>query len=112
MRYADGSERCYRTVKVGRGLSRLEVEEEAAPELFAALWPLTRGRRVRKRRYDVGGDGAAAWVVDDFADRALVLAEVELPSPDAPAEPPEWLRGAIVREVTDDDAYSNAKLAR
>ena len=111
-RVRDGNgERLYRTVKLGRGTTRTEVEEEAPRELFEAMWPLTEGRRVRKRRYRVP-DGDLVWEVDEFTDRDLVLAEVELPSEATPADPPDWLRPYVVRDVTDEDEYVNARLAR
>lgn len=104
-------ERYVRTVKLGAGVSRVEVEEACTRELFEVLWPLTRERRVRKRRYRVP-EGALVWEIDEFTDRALVLAEVELPAPDAVAEPPSWLAPYVVREVTDEKEYVNANLAR
>ena len=104
-------DRFLRTVKLGAGAVRVEVEEETSRELFLALWRLTKGRRVRKRRHRVP-DGALAWEVDRFLDRALVLAEVELASADAPVALPEWLAPYVVREVTDDGAYTTARLAR
>lgn len=101
----------YRTVKLGTGISRIEVEEETTESIFRALWRLTRGRRVRKRRYAVN-DGDLVWEIDHFRDRRLVLAEVELPAEDTPVEVPEWLRAVLVREVTGDPAYVNLNLAR
>jgi CYTH domain-containing protein len=100
-----------RTVKEGSGLTRLEVEEPVSPEVFEQLWPLTEGRRLRKRRYRVP-EGGLTWEIDEFLDRELVLAEVEL-SPGAPIDVdlPAWLRPHVEREVTGDDAYSNFKLA-
>ncbi len=106
----DGT-RFYRTVKFGRGLSRLEVEEETTAEVFEQLWPLTESRRVRKRRYYVT-DGAFTWEVDEFLDRSLVLAEVELPSPDTDVPIPEWMAGVLDREVTGEPDYLNVNLAR
>lgn len=106
-----GEERYYRTVKLGEGLERIEIEEETSREVFEALWPLTEGCRVRKRRHRIE-DGSFVWEVDEFLDRELVLAEVELPDRDTRAELPEWLAGAVVREVTDDPAYVNLNLAR
>lgn len=105
------AERFYRTVKLGAGLVRTEVEEECTRELFEAMWPLTEGRRVRKRRHVVE-DGSWRWEVDEFTDRDLVLAEVELPSADLTTESPAWLLTVLEREVTDDPAYVNANLAR
>ena len=104
-------ERCFRTVKAGSGVSRIEIEEETTSEVFATLWPLTAGRRVRKRRYSLP-DGDHTWEIDEFTDRALVLAEVELPSENAPVEPPDWLRPHVVREVTGEPEFVNINLAR
>lgn len=105
----DGS-RWYRTVKLGSGVQRVEVEEETTPEVFDVLWPLTEGRRVRKQRFRVPV-GDRVWEIDRFADRDLVLAEVELDAPDDPVSLPAWLEPVVVREVTDDPAYVNANMA-
>ena len=103
-------ERFLRTIKLGSGLKRSEFEEPIAPELFARLWPLTEGRRVRKRRYRVR-EGDHVWEIDAFLDRDLVLAEVELSREDEEVPLPEWLVGYIEREVTGDPDYSNVNLA-
>ena len=100
-----------RTIKAGSGVQRIEVEEEASPEVFEQMWPLTAGARVHKRRYTVP-DGALVWVVDEFLDRELVLAEVELPSPDVRPPIPTWMAPHLVRDVTDEAAYVNLNLAR
>ena len=44
-------ERLLRSLKLGQGAVRIEFEEGIEAGLFAALWPLTEGARVRKRRY-------------------------------------------------------------
>jgi len=111
-RVRDGERvRHYRTVKLGNGVTRTEVEEETTAELFESLWPLTEGRRVTKRRYRVP-DGALLWEVDEFLDRDLVLAEVELPSESTPVPTPEWLAPVLVRDVTAEGEFTNARLAR
>ena len=107
----DDGDRYYRTVKLGQGLTRIELEEEASPDLFEKLWALTDGRRLRKRRYYVP-DGELRWEVDEFLDRELVLAEVELTDPALPVTPPRWLASLIVREVTGEPEYLNVNLAR
>lgn len=107
----DGTVRCHRTVKLGSGISRIEIEEETTPEIFSRMWTLTRGKRVRKRRWKIPA-GELTWEVDEFLDRELVLAEIELPSEDAEVEIPEWLAPYLVREVTDDPRYLNLNLAR
>lgn len=110
-RGADGV-RYYRTIKAGSGLERFEVEEETSELFFTTVWPLTRGCRVRKRRYLIE-DAGVTWEVDEFLDRAgLWLAEVELQHVEHVVTPPEWLRVAIEREVTDDPRYTNHALAR
>ncbi|HEX6106168.1 MAG TPA: CHAD domain-containing protein [Gemmatimonadales bacterium] len=107
----NGTASWLRTVKSGTGLSRLELEEETTRELFDRVWPLTEGRRVVKRRYRVP-DGDLTWEIDQFLDRDLVLAEVELPSPETQVEPPGWLRPYVVRDVTGEPEYTNLRLAR
>ena len=100
-----------RTVKLGAGVQRIEVEEECSPELFDALYALTEGRRVRKHRFRVP-EGSLLWEIDRFLDRELFLAEVELPTADTEVSVPEWLLPYLVRDVTDEPAYVNAVLAR
>jgi CYTH domain-containing protein len=104
--------RYFRTVKLGTGIERFEFEEETTDSFFVAVWPLTRGHRVQKRRYRVPA-GNHTWEVDEFLDRdALVLAEVELERADERIEPPPAIAAVIVREVTDEPAFSNYRLSR
>ena len=111
-RIRKGSETRYlRTLKAGRGLSRIEVEEETSAELFNQMWALTQGARVHKRRYAIP-DGDLVWEIDEFVDRELVLAEVELPSEDHEVTIPSWLEPWIERDVTDESEYVNQNLAR
>ena len=105
-----GEVRFYRTVKMGSGLSRMEVEEETTEAVFRHLWRLTRGRRVRKLRFRVD-EGGLTWEIDRFRGRRLALAEVELPSEDAEAPIPEWLAPYVEREVTGEREYLNLNLA-
>ncbi len=109
IRQAD-EDRFVRTIKLGRGVSRIEVEEPMTKQLFAALWPLTAGRRIHKRRYLVP-DGDFTWEIDEFLDQPLVLGEIELPDERHPTIP-EWLTPHVIREVTDEPGYTNAHLAR
>lgn len=98
----------YRTVKLGSGMKRLEIEEETTEEVFRALWRLTRGKRIRKVRYVVDG----RWEIDRFVGRDLVLAEIELEYEEERVQVPEWLAPFIEREVTGDIRYTNYSLAR
>ena len=103
--------RYYRTVKTGEGVTRTELEEETTETVFETLWPLTRGRRLRKRRFEVDVDGHT-WEIDEFRNRDLVLAEIELGSEDEDVVFPQWLAPAIQREVTAEPEFQNINLAR
>jgi CYTH domain-containing protein len=110
-RGADGV-KYYRTMKSGSGLERTEIEEEATQEFFEAVWPLTRGARVWKRRYLVP-DRDVVWEIDEFLDReGLWLAEVELEHVDQVVTIPDWLAPVLVREVTTEKNYTNRSLAK
>lgn len=100
-----------RTIKLGSGISRIEIEEACTTKVFAKLWTLTSGKRVRKHRYEVP-EADLTWEIDVFLDRELVLAEVELPSLDRVPEIPAWLAPYVIREVTDEPAYLNLTLAK
>lgn len=108
---ADGAVSCWRTVKLGPAEARIEIEEATTPELFAALWELTRQARVRKDRYVVP-HGAHTWEIDVFLDRDLALAEVELGDVQESVTLPDWLVPYVERDVTGEPAYFNAVLAR
>jgi CYTH domain-containing protein len=101
----------FRTIKLGSGVERFELEEETTEHFFMTVWPLTRGRRVQKRRYTLRA-GTDEWEIDEFTDRALVLAEIELDSADRPVHLPSWLATFIDREVTEDENFSNYRLSK
>jgi CYTH domain-containing protein len=98
-------------VKLGEGVARTEIEEETTEAIFQVLWPLTRGRRLRKRRFEVTANGHT-WEIDEFKNRDLVLAEIELDSEDDDVTFPEWLEPAVQREVTTEPEFQNINLAR
>lgn len=110
VRSADG-DAWYRTVKSGHGIERIEIEEATTRELFEVLWPLTEGCRVQKRRYLVP-ERTTLWEVDQFLDRDLVLAEIELPTAETVVEVPGWLAEYSVRDVTGEPEYVNRVLAQ
>ncbi|MGH7149838.1 MAG: CHAD domain-containing protein [Planctomycetota bacterium] len=106
-----GEERFYRAVRDGSGANRVELQEEASREAFECLWPLTEGRRVRKRRYRIA-EGDRVWEVDEFLDRELVLAELAQHGSDGEWVLPVWLGPQVAREVTGEDPYLDENLAR
>lgn len=109
--HEESGERYVRTIKLGEGLARQEFEETTTREVFDALWSVTRGRRLQKRRYFVA-EGERTWEVDAFMDRELYMAELEIPSVEYEVVLPAWLAPFVLREVTLEQAYGNYALAR
>ena len=52
------------------------------------------------------------WEVDEFLDRDLILAEIELTDEDQAVDVPAEIAAVMDREVTDDPSFSNYKLSR
>ena len=90
------------------GMSRLEWEKEIPVSDARDLLPLCHGGIIDKTRYIVPEEGGLRFEVDEFhGDNApLVMAEIELPSEDAPFVRPLWL----AEEVTGDRRYYNSYL--
>jgi CYTH domain-containing protein len=103
--------KCTLTIKGGRGRARAEEEVEIDAGRFARLWELSGGRTLEKTRYEIPAGGGLTSEVDVYAGRleGLVTAEVEFASAEAADrfEPLPWFG----REVTEDDAYKNRRLA-
>jgi adenylate cyclase len=99
------------TFKVGRGSAREEREIRLSAKQFATLWPATRGRRLRKTRYEIPWKNLNIEI-DIYRGRnhGLMVAEVEFPSQASCRrfKPPPWFG----REVTGEKRYSNVRLAR
>jgi CHAD domain-containing protein/CYTH domain-containing protein len=100
----------YRTTRPVTERSPGAPEGEVAATLFEEIWPLTAGRRVRKRRHVVP-DYGLQWEIDQFLDRDLVMAEVA-GSEEAAVALPEWLAPYVLREVTGERQFTNRALAR
>lgn len=97
------------TIKGERqGLSRPEFEYDIPLEDARDMLALAGGAVIRKRRFLLDLPGGE-WIVDVFegVHQGLVLAEVELPAPDAVVTLPDWLG----KEVTEDPRYYNSSLA-
>jgi adenylate cyclase len=98
------------TFKVGRASHREERAVKLSQKQFAALWPGTVGRRLRKVRYEIPWDNVMIEI-DIYRGRhaGLVVAEVEFPnSASCRRFKAPWWFG---REVTDEKRYSNVRLA-
>jgi adenylate cyclase len=98
------------TFKVGRSSHREEREIKLSPKQFAALWPGTAGRRLRKERYEIPWEGLLIEV-DIYRGRhaGLIVAEVEFPDTASCRRfiTPGWFGP----EVTGKKQYSNVRLA-
>ena len=94
-----------------QGFAREEIEIALTPAQFAALWPLTAGRRLKKERFEVPLEGRIVEIdVYGGGNQGLVVAEVEFESEAAAHAftPPEW----FAEDVSDRREYSNRNLAR
>lgn len=99
----------YLTIKgQAQGVTRLEYEYPIPlAEAQELLEHLCMKPLIEKTRYRIEFRGRL-WEVDEFAgeNQGLVVAEVELESPDQPLELPDW----VGEEVTHDPRYLNASL--
>jgi len=99
------------TIKSSPALSRVEVEVELDPERFAALWPLTEGRRVVKTRHTRRGDDGVLLELDVYEDALDGLATLEVEFADEEAAhawaAPSWAGD----DVSGDPRYANQALA-
>ena len=104
-------ERCYLTTKSGSGLVRGEHEIELSEAQFDTLWPATDGARLLKRRHILRADDGHTIELDVYTGdlTGLMVAEVEFDDPWGATSfaAPYWFD----REITDDPAYKNQRLA-
>ena len=98
------------TFKNGRGHSRQEEEIEIPEERFRALWPLTRGARITKKRYKIPWKKRTIELdLYRGKHRGFATADVEFGSAEQSRSfrPPRWLG----REITGSKRYANRTLA-
>ncbi|MDO5532913.1 CYTH domain-containing protein [Sutterella sp.] len=90
------------------GVTRMEFEYEIPyDDCVAMLDNLAEKPIIEKTRYKIPM-GGFVWEIDEFAgvNEGLVVAEIELPSPETPFEKPDW----IGEEVSSDPRYFNNNL--
>ena len=111
VRIRQAGEKGFITVKgLAQGISRTEYEYEIpVADAQAMLIQLCRHPIIEKTRYLIN-HRAHTWEVDVFhgLNRGLVIAEIELESPDESVDLPSW----IAREVSNDSRYFNASLTQ
>lgn len=103
-------DKAYLTIKGpsdAAGIGRFEWEQEIPVDEALSLMEICQGGFVDKTRYLVPC-GGHVFEVDEFygPNEGLVMAEVELGSPDEPYQRPDWLG----EEVTGDRRYYNSHL--
>lgn len=91
------------------GITRQEFEYEIPSADAEQLLELCGQEVIKKIRRKIF-HGGHTWEVDFFAGRhdGLIIAEVELESPDEIVELPDW----VTREVSDDPRYFNSNLVK
>ena len=112
-RGSNGSYVYYQTIKRKvSGLKRVEIERRLTQEEYLRLLMEadTNRRQIRKSRYCLTWQ-SQYFEIDVYPfwdDKAIV--EIELSREDTPVTFPKQLK--VIREVTDDESYKNASLAR
>ncbi len=101
------SDEAFLTIKMGRGLTRNEYEYSISVMDAEEMIAKAELRCLEKIRYVVNHKNNL-WEIDVFQGKydGLVLAEIELASPDEHVDLPAW----IGEEVTDNPAYLNVEL--
>lgn len=89
--------------------SAFELEWAVSPEVGEAVNSLGPYPNVEKTRYVWTGVDGGIWEVDEFEGRlaGVILAEIELTSPNQAVEIPDW----VGHEITGLPSWSNRSLA-
>lgn len=92
------------------GITRAEFEYEIPLADALALLAMCEGTPIRKRRYRLPTPEGYTWEIDRFEGplAGLIVAEIELPSADAPLSLPDW----VGPEVSGDPRYYNSVLSQ
>jgi CYTH domain-containing protein len=93
------------------GPSRLEFENEIPIESVLEIVHSRKYPSVEKTRYKIPTNDDLFWEIDFFegGNSGLIIAEIEIPTPDHPIELPDW----VGRELTGQDkVWSNQALAK
>ena len=110
MRLRKKGKKYYQTVKSKGNKIRTEVEVEITPEQFEKLWPLTKGNKIEKTRYEIPfGDLTIELDVYHGQLEGFLSAEVEFKTETESNNfvAPNWLG----KEVTENKKYKNHSLA-
>lgn len=109
VRVRQKGDKYFLTIKADRGeISRLEFEYEIPAEDCNIMLEQLCGDAISKTRYTVDV-GQHTWEIDEFhgANEGLIMAEIELASPDQPFEKPDWAGP----EVSHDKRFFNSYIS-
>ena len=95
----------------GEALKRYEFQEPLHAITFERLWRVTEGRRIHKQRFRMQHHGHT-WELDEYLDRTLFIAEIELADEQSEVALPGWLSRYVVRQVTSDPAFEGFQARR
>ena len=92
------------------GPSRLEFENEIPLESILEIVNSRKYPSVEKTRYKIPTNDDLFWEIDFFEgyNSGLVIAEIEIPTPEHPIELPNWVGCELTGQ---DDVWSNQALA-
>lgn len=109
VRIAPGKQAWLTVKSAVSGMTRSEFEYSIPIDDAEEMAALADGSVIEKTRHQLD-HGGLEWVVDEFAgeNQGLIVAEVELTSEDQCLDLPGW----VGEEVTHDQRYFNASLAR
>jgi len=102
----EGTSRLTLVFKSDGTLKRHKVEIPIERQQFDELWPHTEGARIEKLR-EIGQCNGYIVKVNNYQDRALLVAEVEFTSEEEAEAFP-----VIGKDVTEDPKYKNRNLAQ
>lgn len=97
--------------RTGNSLTRIENEREISETDYNELKSHTILNIIKKRRYIIpyGGLTFELDVFENAAESGYAIMETELPSEDTAVSAPDFIE--IIREVTDDEYYTNRNFA-
>lgn len=100
----------FQIVKSGSGKMKFESEVEITKEQFNSFWEATKGKRIKKTRYEIPYENKTIELDVYHSNlKNLSSAEIEFTGKGESNKftPPEWLS----KEITDDKRYKNQNLA-
>ena len=103
---------CSITYKKGEGLVREEYEAEISEETFNVFSHMPK-YFLSKTRYILHDEFGKKWIIDNINSfpKNILLAEIELENENEEVSIPFFIKGLIIKEVTDYIEYTNLSIA-